>query len=119
MRQVEGSRALSFVEKEAMAPCTVGGLTHGMAHGNHIRLESYEFTSVGGPAPVSAFSHFPNLSSRDLDPAIYGGNTLGTTLSGSILEFTYIGGPVPSFAMIHGQVFYPGGHRPMAQGELT
>jgi len=102
-----------------MAPCTVGGLTHGMAHGNHIRLESYEFTGVGGPASVSAFSRFLDLSSRDLDPAVYGGNTLGTTLSGSILEFTYIGGPVPSFAMSRGQVFCPGGHRPMAQGELT
>ena len=36
MRQVGDSRALSIVEKEAMAPRTIGGLARGMAHSGHI-----------------------------------------------------------------------------------
>jgi hypothetical protein len=63
-----------------------------MSHGGHIHHENNEFTSVVGPAPAFAFSHIPDLSFGDLDPAVYGGHTLETTLSGSILEFTYIGG---------------------------
>jgi hypothetical protein len=46
-------------------------------------------------------------------------NTLGTSLSYSILEFTYIGGPIPSLVTSHGQVFHPGSQRSMAHGVLT
>ena len=90
-----------------------------MAHDSHIHHENYEFTGIGGPALVSTFGLVLDLSSRDLDPVVYGGHTLGIALSGSIPEFTYIGGPVPSFAMSRGQVFCPGGHRATAQGEFT
>ena len=76
-----------------MDPHTIGGLAGGMAHGGHIRRENYEFTGVGGPAPMFAFSRIPDLRSGDLDPVVYGRRTLRTTLSGSILESTYIGGP--------------------------
>ena len=78
-----------------MAPRTNGGHAHGMAHGGHIRHENYEFTGVGGPAPMFAFSRIPDLRSGDLDPVVYGGRTLGTTLNGSIPKSTYIGGPYP------------------------
>ena len=44
--QVGDSRALSIVKKEVIAPRTVGGLAHGMAHGGHIRHENYEFIGV-------------------------------------------------------------------------
>ena len=37
-----------------MAPRTVGGLSHRMALGGHIRHENYEFTSGKGPAPATA-----------------------------------------------------------------
>ena len=107
-RQVGDSRTLSFVEKEAMAPRTVGGLARGMAHSGHIRHENYEFTSVGGPAPASAFIRVLDLSSRDLDPMVFGGHTLRTALSSNTLEFTYIGGLVPSLATSHDQIFHPG-----------
>jgi hypothetical protein len=90
-----------------------------MAHGGHIHHENDEFTNVGGPTPTSAFSYDPDLSSIDLDPAAYGKHTLETALSGSILEFTYVGAPIPSFTMGRGQILRPGGHRPMAQGELA
>ena len=60
-----------------------------MARSGHTRRENYEFTDVGGPAPASAFSHAPYLRLEDLDPVVYDGRTLGTALSGSILEFTY------------------------------
>jgi hypothetical protein len=63
-----------FVEKEAMAPHTNGGLGHEMAHDSHIRHENYVFTSVGGPAPASAFSRVLDLRSGDLDPVVYGGH---------------------------------------------
>ena len=92
--QVGDSRALSIVEKEAMAPRTNGGLARGMAHGSHIRHENYEFIGIEGPAPTSIFSHSQVLHPGDLDPVAYEGHTLGTALSGCILEFTYIGGPV-------------------------
>ena len=81
-----------------MAPHTIGGLAHGMAHGGHIRHKNYEFTGVRGPAPASAFNRVLDLRSEDLDPMVYGGHTLGTALSSSIPEFTYIGGPVSSLA---------------------
>jgi hypothetical protein len=78
-----------------MAPCTIRGLTHGMAHDGHIHHENYEFTGVGGPTPVSAFGRVLDLCSEDLDPMVYDRHTLRTTLSGSILESTNIGGQVP------------------------
>jgi hypothetical protein len=68
-----GSRALSIVEKEAMAPRTVGGLARRMAHDSHICHENYEFISAGGPAPMSTFSRAPNVRFEDLDPAVYDG----------------------------------------------
>jgi hypothetical protein len=63
-----------------MAPHTAGGLAHRMAHGGHIRHKNYEFISAKGPTPTSAFGRGPNLHPRDLDPAVHGGHTLGTTL---------------------------------------
>jgi hypothetical protein len=45
-----------FVEKEAMALCTYGGLTHGTASDGRIRLGNSEFVSVNGPMPTYAFS---------------------------------------------------------------
>jgi hypothetical protein len=101
-RQVGDSRALSFIEKEAMAPHTIGVLAHGMAHDSYIRHENYEFIGVEGPAPMFAFSHGLDLRSRDLDPMVYSRHTLRTALSGSIPDFTYIGGQVPSLATCHG-----------------
>jgi hypothetical protein len=41
-RRVEDSHALSFVEKEAMAPRTAGGLTGGMAYRYRIHRVPYE-----------------------------------------------------------------------------
>ena len=78
-----------------MAPRTVGGLIGGMAHGGHIHHENYEFTSVRGPVPAFTFSYVLDLRFEDLDPTVYVGHTLRTTLNGSILEFTYIGGRYP------------------------
>jgi hypothetical protein len=75
-----------------MAPRTNGGLAHGMAHNGRICHKNYEFTSVKGPAPTSAFSHVLNLHSRDLDPTAYVEQALRTALSGNILEFTCIWG---------------------------
>ena len=91
-----------------MAPRTIGGFAHGMAHGGHIHHENHEFTGVEGPVPTFTFSHGLDLHPRDLDPLVYGGHTIGTALCGSFLEFTYIGGPVPSIIIGHGQVFYLG-----------
>jgi len=90
-----------------------------MAHDSHIHHENYEFTGIGGPALVSTFGLVLDLSSRDLDPVVYGGHTLGIALSGSIPEFTYIGGPVPSLVTSHGQVLHLGGRKPTARDELT
>jgi hypothetical protein len=90
-----------------------------MAHDGHIRNKNYEFIGTKGPAPMFAFSHALDLHFRDLDPVVYGGHTLGTALSGSILEFTYIGGSVPSLATSHGQIFHLGSQMPVAQGKLT
>jgi hypothetical protein len=86
------SRTLSIVEQEAMAPCTVGGLVSGMAHGGHICHENYKFTDIGGLAPVFAYSHGPNLHHEDIGPMARSGQTLGTAPDGSIPEFTYMGG---------------------------
>jgi hypothetical protein len=102
-----------------MAPRTVGGLAHRMAHGGHIHHENYKFIGAEGSAPASAFSHGRDLRPRDLDPAFHGRHTLRIALSGSIPEFTYIGGPVPSLVTSHGQIFHPGIWRPMAHGRLT
>jgi hypothetical protein len=90
-RQVGDSRALLIVEQEVMAPPTTRGLAGGMAHGDHICRENYEFTGIGRLALASAFSCIPDLCSRDLDLVVYDGRTLETTLSGSIPEYTYIG----------------------------
>ena len=81
-RQLEDSCTLSFVEKEAMAPCTSSRLAGGMAPSGHIRRENYEFIGVKGSAPASAFSRIPDLHSRDLDPTAHDGHTLGTSLGG-------------------------------------
>jgi hypothetical protein len=67
-----------------MAPHTAGGLTHGMAHGGHIRHKNYEFIGAKGPSPMSAFRHGLALHPRDLDPAAHGRHTLKTTLGGCI-----------------------------------
>jgi hypothetical protein len=81
--KVGDNHALSFIEKKVMAPRTNGGITHGTAHSSHIRHENYEFTDVGGLAPMFAFSCGPDLLIRDLDPMVYGEHTLRITLSGS------------------------------------
>ena len=91
MRQVGDSRTLSIVEQEAMASRTMGGLTGGMAHGGHVYRESYEFTNVKELAPVSTYSHGPNLCPEDLGPVAHSGHTLGTAPGSGIPEFTYIG----------------------------
>ena len=94
-RQVGDSRALLFVEKEAMAPRTAGELTGGMAHGGHIRRKNYEFISVKRPAPAFAYSHGLAFHHGNLDPMIYDGHTHRTALRGSILELTREGGQQP------------------------
>ena len=95
MRQVGDSHALSSVEKEAMAPRSTGELTSGMAYGGHICRKNYEFTSIKGPAAVTACGYDPNLCHRDLGHVARNGHTLRTASDGSILEFTYPEGPVP------------------------
>jgi hypothetical protein len=75
-----------------MAPCTFGGLAHGMAYDDHIRHENYEFGGVQGPTPMSAYSHGLNLHHGDLRPVACGRHTLRTALCASIPEFTYEGG---------------------------
>ena len=102
--QVGDSHALSFVEKEAIAPRTIGLLAHGMARGDHIRHENYEFISVEGPPPTSTHGYDPNLYHRDPGHVAYSGHTLETTSGGSILEFTYLEGLVPSLIAGCGQV---------------
>ena len=102
-----------------MAPRTVGGLTHEMAHGSHILHKNYEIIGVEGLAPTSAFSRDLDLRSSDLDHVVHGGHNLETAPNDNISEFTYIGGPIPSLVASHGQIFHSGGHRPMPQGKLT
>ena len=63
-----------------------------MAHDGHIHHKNHEFIGVEWLVPASAFGRGPDLHSGDLGPVAYGGYTLGTSLSGCILEFTYIGG---------------------------
>ena len=71
-RQVGDNHTLLIVEKEAMAPHTVSGLARRMAHGGHIHHKNREFIGVGWLVPTSAFSHGPDLCSRDLDLKVYG-----------------------------------------------
>ena len=67
-----------------MAPRTIGGLTHRMAHGGHILHEHYEFIDTKVPVPAFAFNHGLNLRSGDMDPMVYGGHIVETTLHGRI-----------------------------------
>ena len=90
--QVGDSRALSIVEKEAMAPRTVSGFARVMAHGGHIHHGNPEFIDIKGPAPTSAFGRGLDLHPGDLDPMAYGRHTLGTALRGCMPEFTYMQG---------------------------
>jgi hypothetical protein len=62
-----------------------------MDHDSHICHKNYEFIGVRGPASASAFSYGLDLCNRGLNPAVFGGHTLGTALSGSIPELPYIG----------------------------
>jgi hypothetical protein len=78
-----------------MAPRTIGGLTRKMAHNGHILHKNYEFIGCEGSVPASAFRRILDLYSGDLDPMVDGGRTLGTALSGNILESSCIGGPYP------------------------
>ena len=66
-RQVEDSRALSIIEKEAMAPCTYIRLTLGVAPGDRIRFRSLEFTDINGLAPIHGLISGQALCFRDLD----------------------------------------------------
>ena len=75
-----------------MAPRTNGRLARGVAHDGHIHHENYEFTDIESPAPVTAFSCSSDLRFGSLDPAVCGGQTLGTDPGGCILEFTCKGG---------------------------
>ena len=79
-----------------MAPRIAGELAGGMAHDGHIHRRNYEFTSIKGPAPVTARGYDPNLCHIDSGHVARNGHTLGTASDGSILEFTYPEGPVPS-----------------------
>ena len=90
-----------------------------MAHGGHIYHKNYEFIGAKGPAPMSTFSHGPDLHPRDLDPAVHDGHSLGTALGGYIPEFTYLEGLVPSLIIGHGKVSHLGNQRSMAHNELT
>jgi len=103
-RQVGDSRALSFIEKEAMAPRSAGGLAGGMALSGHICRKNYEFTSIKGPAPVTARGYDPNLCHRDPGHVARSGHTLGTTSGGSILVFIYLERPGHPFGKpkVHG-----------------
>ena len=84
VRQVGDSRALSFVEKEAMAPHTTGELDGGMAHRGHIRRKKYEFIGVEGPAPPFIVGHVRVLRSGDSDPMASGEQAHETAPSGCI-----------------------------------
>jgi hypothetical protein len=74
-----------------------------MAHGGHIGHENYEFVVIEGPEPMSAFSHSLDLCHGDLGSIVLGGQTLGTTLRGCILESIHIEGPAPSLIIISEQ----------------
>ena len=76
MRQGGDSRALSFVEKEAMAPCTYGGLAHGTASDGRIRLGNSEFINVNGPTPTYAIGPVWALYPRHLDATASDGFSL-------------------------------------------
>ena len=91
-----------------MAPHTVGELAGGMAHGGHICRQNYEFTSIKGPASVTARGYDPNLYHRDPRHVTHSGHTRGTASGGSILEFTYPEGPLPLLSTRHNQASRPG-----------
>ena len=79
-----------------------------MANNGHIHHKNYELISRG-----------LDLHPRNLDPAVHGGHTFGTTLGGCILEFTYPEGPAPSLITGHGHVSRPRNQRSMARNKLT
>jgi hypothetical protein len=103
-RQVGDSHALSVVEKEVMAPHTIGGLAGGMARSGHIHRENNRFIGVKGLAPTSTFSRSLDLHLRNLAPVVHGRHTPRTTLGGYISEYTYLEGTVPSLIVGRGQV---------------
>ena len=117
--QVGDSRALSFVEKEAMAPHTTGELAGGMAHSGHIYSKNYEFISIKGPAPVSTHGYDLNICHGDPEHVAHSGHSLKTTSNGRILEFTYLEGPVPSLVASHVQVSCPRNQRITTHNELA
>jgi hypothetical protein len=86
-----------------------------MAHSSCICRVNYKFIDIKGLAPVSAFSHGPDLHPGDLDLVVHDGHTLG----GCISEFTFMGRLVPSHATGHNKDFHPGSQRPMAHGKLA
>jgi hypothetical protein len=90
-----------------------------MALRGHINCKNYEFTSIKGPAPVTAHGYDPNLYHRDFGHVARSRHTLETISDGSILEFTYLEGPVPSLTADHGQASYSGSQRTMAHNELA
>jgi hypothetical protein len=117
-RQIGDSRALLFVEKEAMAPHTVGELASRMAHGGHIHRKNYELISIKGPAPAFARGYNPNLCHGDPRHVARSGLTLGTTSDGSILEFTYLEAPVPSLIADRDQASHLGNQRSTARNKF-
>ena len=102
-----------------MVPRTAGGLTNGMAHGDHIHRENYRFIGANGPVLVSAISHSSDLHLRNLSSMAHGRHTLGTILEGCILEFTYLEGPLPSLIASRGQVFHPRNQRTTTHDRFT
>jgi hypothetical protein len=102
-----------------MAPRTTGGLAGGMASSGHIHRKNYGFIGVKGLAPVSAFSHSPDLHLRNLAPTVHGRHTPRTAHGGYISEYTYPEGIVPSLIVGRGQVPCPGNQRTTARDELT
>jgi hypothetical protein len=65
--QVGDSRALSIIEKEAMAPYTHIGLPLGVAPGGRIYFGSLEFANIDGPTPVNGLIPGQALCFGDLD----------------------------------------------------
>jgi len=102
-----------------MAPRNVGELASGMAHDGHIHRKNHEFISIEGLAPMSTFSHSPDLRSRDLDPMAYGRHTLGTAHGGRIQKLTMTGGPTPSHVEDHDQVPHFGNPEPSGHSGQT
>jgi hypothetical protein len=65
------SRALSIIEKEAMAPCTYVELALGVASSGPIRFGSLKFADINGPAPKDDLLLSKALCFRDLDFMAY------------------------------------------------